>query len=95
VATGDQRVSGLGPTLTGEELHGGWSFTRDVYDWPTLHPNATVISWEDPRVVLVRGFLNDREVAHLQEAAAPGFARSEVVSDAGTVQGVRTSEGSW
>lgn len=40
-----------------------------VFDRATKHPNATVVSWAAPRVVLIRDFLSPAEVAHLERQA--------------------------
>ena len=76
-------------------LHGGWKFTNSVYDKVTHHPNATVISWEKPRAVLIKRFLSPDEVDHLIATAESGFERSEVVSDKEAFNNARTSYGAW
>lgn len=91
----DVRVSGLGPSLSNATLNGGWQFTPEVFDRPTRHPNATIVSWESPRVLLIRHFLTEEEVAYLIDIAKDGMQRSEVVSDEKSVSDVRTSYGAW
>ena len=91
----DQRVSGLGPVLDKETLHGGWKFTSAIYDRATRHPNATVISWESPRAVLIHSFLKLGEVQHMIELAEADFQRSQVVSDDAAINKARTSYGAW
>ena len=42
---------------------------HQTYDRATKHPNATVLSWAAPRVLLIRDFLAPREVQHLIDQA--------------------------
>jgi hypothetical protein len=92
----DARVSGLGPALSAAELHGGWRYSRAVYDRALKRPEAAIVSYEHPRVLLVKGFLSPAERAALLAAAGEGFERSEVVCD-GPCQtnAQRTSSGTW
>ena len=76
-----------------------------VFDRATKHPNATVVSWASPRVLLIRDFLAPPEVAHLVALATGGggsggeggggLQRSEVVSDSASRHAARTSYGTW
>lgn len=40
-----------------------------AFDRATKHPNATVVSWASPRVVLIRDFLSPQEIEHLERQA--------------------------
>jgi 2OG-Fe(II) oxygenase superfamily len=94
----DDRVSRYGPALSPDSLKGGWIFSQEVYDHATQNlkeNNATVISWESPRVIHFKNFLSPDEVDHLIKTAESGFKRSEVVSDSQVVSQSRTSYGSW
>lgn len=74
---------------------GLWPFTKDAYDAPTRHPNATIISWDKPRIVLLRNFVTPQEVEHFIGLAASGWTRSEVVDDEHAQSEARTSYGAW
>lgn len=83
------------PVYSYDDLHGSWVFDEKIYDWPLRHPNATLIRKDDPRIILIKNFLSSAEVEHLQDIASSGFSPSEVVSDAGSIQPIRSSQGSW
>lgn len=80
--------------LTDAELHGGWNYTQEIYDLVLKHPNAKVVHWDDPRIILVKKFLSPDEVDHMKKVAESGYERSIIVSEK-KVQSSRTSEGSW
>lgn len=40
-----------------------------IFDQATKHPNATVVSWSSPRVVLIRDFLAPEEIEHTVQQA--------------------------
>ena len=47
-----------------------------MFDRATKHPNATVVSWSSPRVVLIRDFLAPDEIEHLvQQATGTALGR--------------------
>ncbi|KAL4458441.1 hypothetical protein ABPG75_013306 [Micractinium tetrahymenae] len=81
--------------LSEAELHGGWKLSRETFDHATRHPNATVVSWASPRVLLIRDFLTPDEIEHLVALAEGGYQRSEVISDDAQVSSARTSSGVW
>ncbi|PRW59635.1 putative prolyl 4-hydroxylase 10 isoform A [Chlorella sorokiniana] len=89
------RLSDQPEHLSYEELHGGWKLTWEMFDRATKHPNATVVSWSSPRVVLIKDFLAPDEIEHLVHQATGGFERSEVVTDGEKRDTARTSFGSW
>ena len=91
----DQRISGLAPPLAHELLHGGWQYDQQVFDSAIKHPNATVISLDHPRAILLKGFLSSDEIQDILSIAEGGFQRSEVVSDGEVVSNARTSYGVW
>jgi prolyl 4-hydroxylase len=85
------------PPATEAELAGGWAFSEAVYDRAARLPAAEVLSWAEPRLVLLRSFLSPAEVAHLVAAAQPALERSQVLAANETeeVNDVRTSFGAW
>ncbi|EFN54375.1 hypothetical protein CHLNCDRAFT_135671 [Chlorella variabilis] len=89
------RVSPWADKLSEAELGGGWNLTWEVFDRAARHPNATVVSWSSPRVLLIRDFLTPDETEHLIRQATGGFARSEVVAEESKQHEARTSYGSW
>lgn len=91
----DQRISGSVPPLSHDVLHGGWQYTQQIFNAALNYPNATVISLDHPRVILLKGFLSADEVQHMVSIAEGGFQRSEVVSDGDVVSNARTSYGAW
>lgn len=94
----EERVSELASPLTPDTLKGGWQFNQQVYNHATKNlkeNNATVISWESPRLVHFKTFLSSEEVDHLINIAESGFTRSEVVSDSEAISQSRTSYGAW
>ena len=40
-----------------------------MFDRATKHPNASIVSWGSPRVLLIKDFLSPQEVEHLVERA--------------------------
>jgi hypothetical protein len=83
--------------ITPEEKKGGWAFTKDVYDHATRHPNANVISLENPRLIHFPSFMTHEEADHLMGIAKNGLHRSMVVADKEEDQksDSRTSFGMW
>ena len=48
-----------------------------MFDRATKHPNATVVSWSSPRVVLIRDLLAADEIEHLvQQATGTALGRT-------------------
>jgi hypothetical protein len=70
-----------------------------VYDYSATHPGAEVISWEEPRLVMFRSFLNPKEVFHVVGVAKDHLERSSVLSaetdEKEEINDVRTSYGAW
>lgn len=78
-------------------MQGGWKFTKKVYDYAARHPAATVVNWDEPRLILYKSFLTPQEVAHLIVVAKENLVRSNVLSESGgeEASSVRTSSGAW
>ena len=96
----DAGISGFPPALTpatAAEKKGGWAFTTDVYDQATRHPNARIISEENPRLVHFPAFMSREEADHLMSIAKKDLHRSQVVADEDDQQtsASRTSFGMW
>jgi hypothetical protein len=82
---------------TAVEKKGGWAFTTDVYDQAMRHPNARVISADNPRLVHFPAFMTREEADHLVSIAKKDLHRSKVVADSDDHQtsDSRTSFGMW
>lgn len=58
------------PHPSHHSLHAHLALCRtQMFDRATKHPNATVVSWSSPRVVLIRDFLAPNEIEHLVQQA--------------------------
>ncbi len=93
-------ILGFPPALapaTDAEKKGAWAFTADVYDHAVQHPNARVISAENPRLVHFPAFMSSEETDHLVAIAKKDLHRSQVVADEDEKQtsNARTSFGMW
>lgn len=82
---------------TAVEKKGGWAFTTDVYDQAMRHPNARVISADNPRLVQFPAFMTIEEADHLVSIAKKDLHRSKVIADSNDHQtsDSRTSFGMW
>lgn len=85
------------PVLDAQEKTGSWKLTQEVYDTAIRHPNAKVISFDNPRLVLFPSFLTAEETDHFINLARKDLKRSHVVADTkdDEVSNARTSFGAW
>lgn len=86
----------LAPTDTLEKS-GSWNLTQAVYDKAMHHPNARIMSFDNPRLVVFPSFLTPEESDHLIHLAKKDLKRSHVVADQKDeeVSDARTSFGAW
>lgn len=84
-------------TASMEERTGSWKLTREVYDMAFNHPNAHVVSEDNPRLIQFPSLLSAEERTHLINLAKRDLHRSHVVSSnvSEQVNDARTSYGSW
>jgi hypothetical protein len=85
------------PPIDSLEKTGSWNLTQDVYDTAIKHPNARIISFDNPRLILFPSFMTHEETDHLIDLAKKDLKRSHVVADSkdAEVSNVRTSYGAW
>ena len=79
------------------ERTGSWKLTREIYDKALEHPNAQVLSEDNPRLILFPNFLSEEEAKHLIDLGKEHLTRSKVVAENenDSVNNARTSYGAW
>lgn len=85
------------PQIGDLEKTGSWNLTQAVYDKAIKHPNAKIISFDNPRLILFPSFMTEEETDHLINVAKKDLKRSHVVADSkdDEVSNSRTSYGAW
>ena len=85
------------PVIDPSEKTGSWNLTQEVYDKAIQHPNAKIMSFDNPRLVLFPSFMTEEETDHLIDLAKKDLKRSHVVTDSkdDEVSNARTSYGAW
>ncbi|KAL4854991.1 Prolyl 4-hydroxylase 2 [Chlorella vulgaris] len=85
------------PEADEQALTGSWHFTEQVYDYAASLPMTQVLSWDNPRLVLLPSFLSPQEVGHMIRVSKDNLERSEVLVADGEDQqsDIRTSFGFW